>query len=161
MSLGSIFGKFDRRCPVCRAEWNEKAIREAGGGRVCPNPECGTVIEPLNTDYDGYVRINWQDLRVLAIYARRWSMLFDMTRKPNQDAVKALFTIIEGLKKYQPKGAPPLVPNEDRIEVVNGIVQQQENTRPGAGGDVVLDEGATWEKDEQGNIKSPFHFRKK
>ena len=114
-------GKNDLRCPVCLAEFNQAAM-QAAGVKGCPN--CHTTLQPVLIAHDGYIKINWQDLRVLAIYAQRWSITFDLTNGGNRDSLKALQNIINKLRAYEPKGGPPLVPPMDAVII---------NRTPGGG----------------------------
>lgn len=52
----------DIRCPVCLAEFNATALL-ATNAKDCPN--CHTLLYPMLIKHDGYVKLNWQDLRVL------------------------------------------------------------------------------------------------
>jgi hypothetical protein len=92
--------KKDIRCAVCRAEFVSSLLKE-NQTKECP--VCKTLIPPLKIADDGYVMLNWQDIRVLAIYAQRWAGRFDMTSKGNVDSIQVLKGIVEHLKIYQPK----------------------------------------------------------
>ena len=96
----TIQGKNDTRCPVCLAEFNREAVRVAGY-KDCPH--CHTVIPPMQIRDDGYVKMNWQDIRVLAIYAQRWAIRLDTTKKGNMHAMQALSNILGHLERYRPK----------------------------------------------------------
>lgn len=97
----------DLRCPVCQATWNQEALMRIG---IKGCPHCKTVIEPLLISQDGYIKVNWQDLRVLAIYAWRWTQVFDTRKKGDVDAIIAFQNILDALAKYQPKDGAPIIP---------------------------------------------------
>lgn len=133
----------DMRCPVCLSEWNQSDLMSAGI-KTCPH--CKTIIQPLKIEHDGYIFINWQDLRVLAIYSKRWASMFDMTQKGNQDAVQALENILEGIRRYQPTGTPQLTPPLDTV-ILHGAPKLEEEN--------ILE----WKRDATGKIISPFFKR--
>jgi hypothetical protein len=142
----AIFKKNDLRCPVCLAEYNSVEMAHAG---IKHCPACKTVIQPMRIEHDGYIKINWHNIRVLANYARRWTLTFDIASKGNRDAIQALLNIINALSVYRPKQAEPIVPQID--PVMEGYVQQVEYTEP---------EGVIELKaDHTGNIPSPW-FKK-
>ncbi len=74
-------------------------------------------------NHDGYIKVNWQEMRVLVIYAKRWAMAFDLANRTNQDAVKALNNIVLHLEQYQPKGAETFVTTDiaGGVEAVKAI----------------------------------------
>ena len=150
--MPELFGKNDIRCPVCLKEF-ESRVAFTPTQSSCPN--CHTALLPLFIEHDGYFKANWQDLRVLAIYAKRWTAMFDMTNKGNQEAVIALNNIIRSLSKHQPKNAPPLVLDND--VVVIGNIQPVPQPPPKQE-TIMLDESETRElkPDETGMIPSPF-----
>jgi hypothetical protein len=142
----------DLRCGVCLFEYT---LAEVKGKRACPN--CGNVLGFLQLSQDGYVRVNWHDLRILATYARRWTIHFDMTKAGNRFAVLALDNILESLEAFKPKGAKDLVePAEEKK-----IIDDQERartaylTRPA---DAIAPE-LLFKKDATGQIPSPFFKR--
>lgn len=99
--------KPDVRCAVCltgfvRAEL--KAVR----AKNCPH--CGAMVPFLKMSEDGLIKINWQDIRVLAIYAQRWAKTFKKDLQGNIDHIKALDNIVKHLEQYKPKGGHPLDP---------------------------------------------------
>lgn len=100
----------DIRCPVCLKEFNLYRLKEAGY-KTCPN--CKSNIPPLFLVHDIIVKLNWQDLRILATYSKRWVTQFDMTIRGNQDMVKALENILNKLMPYQPAGTLPVVTAEE------------------------------------------------
>lgn len=102
----------DLRCPVCLATWNQEVLMKIG---IKSCPHCKTVIEPLLISQDGYIKINWQDLRVLAIYAWRWTQMFDRTRKGDVDAIIVFENILKHLSQYQPKDGAPIIPIQKAV----------------------------------------------
>lgn len=147
----SLEKKNDMRCPVCQAEWNLEETMKAGN-KSCPN--CHTMLQPLKMIHDGYIKANWQDLRVLAIYARRWAAMFDDT-PGNQHAILALEVIIDNLKKHRPKDSLPLLPDNEvifigKVEGPKALPKPSEieydNTR-----------AFTLKPDGEGKIVSPFY----
>ncbi len=95
------------RCAVCGSEFVEAEIRESGA-KECPN--CHTVVPFVFIQHDGYFKLNWQDLRLLAIYSQRWAMRFDQKNPVNVQYIKALENVIAQISLYQPKGAKDLNP---------------------------------------------------
>lgn len=150
-------GKNDLRCPVCLFEFNLAAMM-AAGVRGCPS--CKTSLQPLKISEDGYIKVNWQDLRVLAIYAQRWSITFDLANGGNRDALKALQNIIANLKRFEPKGAQPLVPTFDAIMIER---RGPELRMPSSGDnfEVVDFPPNVWKPDHTGMIPSPFFKKRK
>lgn len=138
----------DVRCPVCLAEWNQREMMHHG---VKGCPYCKTALAPLKVEQDGYVKLNWQDLRVLTIYSMRWTSVFDLTNQGNVQALKALQNIIESLKKYQPKGGAPLVLQEE-VVIINKAVEPKATL-------IHETEKMDLTPDHTGMIPSPF-FRK-
>ena len=108
----------DMRCTLCSKEWNDVSAHAAG---LHGCPYCKTMVQAQKISEDGYIKVNWQDLRMLSIFATRWSKLFDMRFQVNIDALAALQNIISKLEKYQPKGGGVLVPADD-IEVIRRAV---------------------------------------
>lgn len=139
--------KNDLRCAVCTAEYDSKLFRHPLD--ACPN--CGTKIPPLKTNQDVAVKLNWQDLRVLAIYAKRWSHLIPVENPINKQALEALRLILKNLEKYQPKGSESLIIKNEvvRLEIP---LQAEQKVVP-TGGQMVF------EKDVKGRIISPFFKR--
>jgi hypothetical protein len=105
--MSNTFKKPDLRCPVCLAEFYLEKKPNAMLGRC---PSCSTEIARMLVREDGYIFINWQQLRTLAIYAARWSGSFDLNKKGNMDAMQALTHILMHLQTFQPKGSAPLLP---------------------------------------------------
>jgi len=103
----TIYGKNDIRCSVCLREFNTAQLKSEGlFNGTCPI--CGTGIKPHKMAEDGYVKVNWQELRVLAIYARRWADTFDRRPLGNLQAITVLENILKRLERYKPPGADPL-----------------------------------------------------
>ena len=155
-------GKNDLRCPVCLLEWNLAAMQAAG---VIGCPSCHTKIQPLKISEDGYIKINWQDLRVLAIYAQRWSITFDLQNGGNRDALRALQNILNNLRNYQPRNAQPLTPPFDAI-IVKGGPPMRGAPIDLFEGELVVDEfthvtADMLKPDHTGMIPSPFFKKRK
>lgn len=100
----------DIRCHVCLQYFN---LYEVQKSKVVGCPNCKTLVPPLQVINDGYIKINWQELRVLATYARRWAMTFSPDKKGNVDAVIALENTITGIAKFRPRNAAPLLADEE------------------------------------------------
>ena len=145
-------GDNDCRCAVCLAEFRAINYQKTN---TCPL--CHTIVPPLQMAHDGYVKLNWQDLRVLAIYAQRWSTHFDLNKKGNQDALRALNNIIQSLRHYQPEGAPPIVPSTD-VVILEGSIRPKPPKK--ASPEIGFDEKAEIKPDANGNIPSPFYKKK-
>ena len=100
----------DIRCVVCGAEFNDYELKKLHI-KDCPN--CHTQLNPMLISQDGYIKINWQELRVLVAYASRWITRFDTKIKGNEDMIKALGSTIAKLEKYRPKTGVPLFTKKD------------------------------------------------
>lgn len=142
----------DLRCPVCLCEYNFKALAHQG---IKQCPSCKTVLQPLLKRHDGYIQVNWQDMRTLAIYALRWSKIFDMNKQGDKDAHKALHNIISNLARFQPQGAPQIVPEKDAVYEGMKRLEVQKLGDIGEGDNMKM----PFKKDASGHIISPF-FRK-
>lgn len=122
----------------------------AQGHKTCPS--CHTAIMPMKIRDDITIKLNWQDLRVLAIYAKRWTTFFDLTKKDDQDCMKAFNRLIEKLLMYQPPNSLPLTIENEVVEVKlpkgndRRLLDRQD-------GKIDLT------PDKDGNIPSPFYFR--
>jgi hypothetical protein len=147
----------DMRCPVCLLEFNSEEMKRAGV-RGCA--KCHTSIPPIYLAHDGYVKVNWQDLRVLAIYAQRWSIGFDLRNKGNQDALKALENIINHLRQYKPKNAAPIVPLVDVVRVRGDAEHDVKNIPIQFNIHIPLPKRYEWKPDHTGFIPSPFYQKK-
>ena len=113
MELTPTNKKNDIRCPVCLKEFFHGDITEEG--KPCPNCKSRTGFEIL--EHDGYIKINWQQLRVLVAYSSRWLRQFDPNKQGNPDAVKAFNNLVERLKQYQPEGGLPIIVDEDEAKI--------------------------------------------
>lgn len=140
----------DLRCPVCLHEFNGKAMMKLG---IKGCPVCKTVLQPLVMRQDGYIRVNWQDMRTLAIYAKRWSKIFDLRNKGDRDATAALKNIFIKLEKFRPVGAESLVPKRDPISDSLKRVEVSKGGAINIGDNITQD---TFKRDQDGNIPSPF-----
>lgn len=94
------------RCQVCLHDYSKAEQREPG---VCPF--CGTRLTPMLNSQAGYVRLHWQQVRMLALYARRWADQFSIQKRGNRDSIQALTNIINHLRKYRPQGADDIGPD--------------------------------------------------
>jgi hypothetical protein len=106
-------------------------------------PCCGTQLKPYLTAHDGYIRINWQELRILAAYSMRWMETFTeamLQMRANADMVRTVEQIIRQLQIYQPKGCKPLLNQPITTPVV----------------ELEINPDAKLEPDATGNIPSPF-----
>ncbi len=137
----------DCRCAVCLTEYKASEHAHTDAVRLKRCPFCKTQIPPLKLSSDGYVKVNWQDLRVLCIYALRWSTNFNLAHKANQDALTALHNIIHAFEKYQPKGELTIVPEID-VVVIDAHRQI---------GEIVFEDGTELKKDKDGKYPSPFY----
>lgn len=96
---------------VCLTEFSKAQLE----GYNVPNcPICLTKIRPMKIANDGYMHFNWEEVRLLAIYAQRWAQRFDTSNKYNVEYLTALQNIINKVNQYQPKGAPTLDPTEEK-----------------------------------------------
>lgn len=145
-------GLNDMRCPVCLLEWNKLAM-QAVGIKVCP--QCKTSIPALEIANDGYIKANWQDLRVLAIYAKRWAQVFNLKKQGDRDALQALDNILVNIQRFKPKNAIDLVPPHD--DVIIGVIERHENPPMVQIVKEVTDHKAG--KDSNGNITSPYFYK--
>lgn len=147
--------KPDVRCPVCLKEFNQANLQHAG---VKSCPFCKTSLQWLDIAHDGYIHINWQNLRVLAIYAQRWANMWDMSKPGNMHALQALENIFKHLAQYQPASSPPLLLQQDARIGNNTMVGKITITRK----KMALEESfdpITSERlkpDASGKILSPF-----
>jgi hypothetical protein len=157
-------GKNDLRCPVCLLEFNQAAMM-AAGVKGCPG--CTTALQPMKVSEDGYIKINWQELRTLAIYAQRWSITFDLKNGGNRDSLKALQNILAGLRKYEPIGGQPLVPPFDAVVIERnaegGISIPGPEPQDGEPVklQIVRNPDTSLKPDHTGFIPSPFYKRRK
>lgn len=105
----------DIRCPVCLVEFNHYEIKRA---TECPN--CHTQVGAYMKVNDGYIKINWQELRILVAYSIRWMATIDMTKRGNRDMAIALNNIILQLNKFKPPYGLPIAINEENKQAVAG-----------------------------------------
>lgn len=105
----------DIRCVVCHFETTTQKIKQASTTK-CPN--CGTEVPPMHIVHDITLNINWQELRILATYSKRWIAQFDLKKRGNRDMVQALENIIHLLSHYRPLRTLPIVdPNKEAINL--------------------------------------------
>lgn len=111
--------KNDIRCMVCRGEFILSVLKEKGL-QTCPN--CNTRIKPMRIVDDGYIKINWEDIRLIAIYAQRWADRFDTKNTSNMEYIKILSNIINIIQKYQPRNNPNSldhrIPNQTKLQKI-------------------------------------------
>lgn len=100
------------------------------GVNRCPN--CGTVIPPYLIAQDILIAINWQSLRILATYSKRWITQFDLRKRGNRDMVQALENIIHYLGHHRPPNALPIVDPEQYQAISNSPVVSPYFQKPGA-----------------------------
>lgn len=139
--------KPDVRCPVCLAEYVSAHFKQPF---IPQCPFCKTVIPPMPLRHDGWVKLNWQELRVLAIYAQRWSTTFDLRLRGNLEALRVLQNILHELRQYQPKDAPPIVPSMNVV-----YLEGHHHPHPPKV-ELDFDPAATMEPDKDGNVPSPY-----
>lgn len=116
---------YDVQCYICSSQWNAEIVLSA---RVVGCPKCGTQIPPMRLYEFGYVHVNWQDIRVLAIYAQRWVETFRTDReqdKGNREAVITLNKIIEKLYKFKPPTGGNLDPDINHPVVKEAIEERK------------------------------------
>lgn len=77
-------------------------------------------MHPVAIAHDGYVKLNWEDVRTLCIYAQRWADQYDTSNLENLDHVRTLKNIVDSLKIYQPKNSEGLDPVKDPIREQDG-----------------------------------------
>lgn len=80
------------RCILCESEFTDIEIE---GVSCCPN--CGDDSVPCSIDQDITVKINWQELRILAVWATNWAELHCGAR--DQDCISK---IVDRLKLQKP-----------------------------------------------------------
>jgi len=112
---------------MCTAEFNQTALFLAKV-KCCPN--CGSKQIPLKISEDGYVKLNWQEIRILSIYAQRWAATFDTEIKGNREALIILNRIIKDLYKYKPLNAANLDPMIESKEIVTAVKDRRDQGIP-------------------------------
>lgn len=136
----------DMRCAVCRHEFNSQELPDHNL-YSCPN--CKTAFKALAKKDDGYVKVNWRELILLATYASRWSQTFMASDMVTKDALTILKNIIDDLSAFRPDGAPPLV-NYLKVIVLKEITMTPVDKDPWSG-------EIEMKTDDKGNIISPFY----
>lgn len=112
----------DIRCPQCGWQGNFAFAVEMKTQR-CPN--CGTVHPPLKLAEDGLIKTNWQDIRILCIYAQRFAATFDQGIPGNKIAIEILNRIIKEMARYQPPNGLNLDPSLQNKDVAKDIEQRK------------------------------------
>jgi hypothetical protein len=88
------------RCTRCHAEYTEVQFKEM---ECCTS--CGSTAQPQLIEQDVFIRINWQELRVLVEFA---------LRAPVRGESKGLLEeIVRRLASNRPPNAPPLTLEEE------------------------------------------------
>jgi len=95
---------------VCRSEFVATVVRQANEP-TCPN--CKTNISPMHIVNDGYIKLNWEEIRLVAIYAQRWANGFDTSNTFNLEYTRALRNVITQIQQYMPRGANTLDSTEE------------------------------------------------
>lgn len=96
------------RCVECRKEYSLAYIEEIEASK-CPG--CGTESLPLAVSQDTTIKINWHELRILAIWAKNWQDY--QLNKPKESEPEGKKTIVVDrilveLEKQRPEGAASL-----------------------------------------------------
>lgn len=104
---------------VCQSEF-ELAVLKERNEQTCPT--CKTRMRPMRIANDGYIKINWEEIRLMAIYAQRWTEKFDKTNQGNMDYIKALNNIVSKIQLYQPKTSMSLDPKEEVPKDASGKI---------------------------------------
>jgi hypothetical protein len=96
------------RCVLCEYEYSQAEV--AQGLKHCPG--CGSTGIPCNPAFDLTVNINWQELRILAVWAENWAR----QRSENQDyeGLKAVHCIVHRLEEQYPDLYPLTLAGEVR-----------------------------------------------
>jgi hypothetical protein len=89
----------DVRCCVCLSEY---ALVELQKAKLKECPICKTKVPYMKIKQDILVKLNWQDIRMLAIYSQRWAAGFD--QEGDKHAIYALSNILAKLAGYKPEG---------------------------------------------------------
>lgn len=89
----------EARCILCGFE-----VESCEGLEACPN--CNSKSRPLDPKHDITVKVNWAELRVLAMWAERWA-IGAVEKDPNSNSGRGLvYAITERLQKQYPDYAP-------------------------------------------------------
>lgn len=140
--------KKDLRCPVCYGEFTLSEVQGRDRCKLCKSP-----VPMLIISQDGYIRVNWEDLRVLVTYSRRWSGHFDMANEYTRMMVFALDKIIDNLRSFRPEGAKLIMDAREEKAIRD---HQHAAARVAVEGRQVAVKAGTFEKDEEGRILSPY-----
>lgn len=98
-SKGSI------RCTLCAFEVSKEEADEKNLS-ACPN--CGTTGVPCDPANDVEVKLNWQELSVLSIWAERWALQGDGKREEGDTSpsmAALVYAIVERLERQHPEQA--------------------------------------------------------
>lgn len=113
----------DIRCPQCGWQGNLHIAQTVMKATQCPN--CGTKHPPLKLAEDGLIKTNWQDMRILCIYAQRFGAIFDQGIPGNRIAIEILNRIVKEMARYQPPNAPNLDPQLTDQNIAKDIEQRK------------------------------------
>jgi hypothetical protein len=98
------------RCIDCCSEFNDEDLIKSKAS-CCP--VCGTLSLPVSVDKDVNITINWNELRILTMWASRWAEQDGF----NESSKISLHKIIKRLSKYRPDGSPALTLVEEFKEL--------------------------------------------
>jgi hypothetical protein len=87
------------RCIRCSEEFEDKELIDLSFDEC---PKCGGPGSPMLISQDIQLSINWNELRILTIYASNWAESLD------DDCKIDLMSILKRLEKYRPEGASAL-----------------------------------------------------
>ena len=73
------------RCILCPFEVDESELTDD----ITCCPGCGTKYIPLSEKYDVDIKINWQELRTLVIWAERWAAEYNQSDPEMTNCVRA------------------------------------------------------------------------
>lgn len=110
------------KCYICLNTCN---FEEVIAAKIIGCPNCGTQVPPMKLNEFGYIHVNWQDIRVLAIYAQRWAETFPKDIKGNIDHVQALKNIVGNLQRFRPPTGDPLDAEIQAPPVAEAIEQRK------------------------------------
>lgn len=78
--------KYVSRCTICNKSFTAEEVANV---KSCPN--CDNPSPPLNPEEDLYVKINWHELKTLAVWAEGYAHIEDL----NPDIVYAIAARLE------------------------------------------------------------------
>ena len=107
------------RCALCK--WTGDFERDILPKNVDRCPNCGTLQKPLATKEDVVLKINWQDLRLLCIYAQRFVATFSDKIPANRVFKEMLERIVKHVEASKPIGSANLNPHLSDPKVARDI----------------------------------------